>query len=90
MIDAGIWAALSDDCSDHLADRWDQGLVRCPEIPEFPLLASSGFQTSVVHWMLAAEVASSLDTGQEPDGAMAASFVSEVMRRGEAVWREAV
>ena len=35
--------------------------------------------------MLAAEVASSLDTGQEPDGATAASFVSEVMRRVEAL-----
>ena len=62
--------------------------MHCPEIPEFPLLASSGFQTSVVHWMLAAEVASSLDTGQEPDGATAAGFVSEVMRRVEAFWRE--
>ena len=74
---------MPEDVASQVVDSyapWDQGLVRVPERPDFPVLPSSSSQTAAIHWMLSAEAAHALATGTEPDG-RAAQRWAEVLRQ---------
>lgn len=57
----GPWKAelIPEEVADVLIESflpWDQGLVVVPSWPWFPVLASSGTGSSMIHWMITAEV----------------------------------
>ena len=74
---------LEDVCSVVLATHipWDQGIVQVPEVPEMPLFPSSSNITCSIHWMLTAEVAAALATGDRPDGSAGRAYLDVLFER---------
>ena len=60
---------------------WEQGLVHLPEAPEMAVLPGSSNGTCAIHWMITAEVAQALATGETPDGSRAREYVGILLER---------
>lgn len=81
----GPWKAevMPEDVADILIESylpWEQGLVHVPSWPWFPVLASSGNGSSMIHWMLTAEVCQHLGSVASPIPA-AASYASTLLQQ---------
>jgi len=77
---------MPEDVATRVIDShipWEQGLVHAPEIPEFALCPGSANATNSIHWMITAEVANVLATGQPADGAKAREYVDILLSRIE-------
>ncbi|NKB68148.1 MAG: hypothetical protein GKR89_13885 [Candidatus Latescibacteria bacterium] len=66
---------------------WNQGIVRVPQVPEMPLFPSSSNITCAIHWMLTAEVARSLATGEKADGTAGREYLDILLARLDDVHR---
>ena len=62
---------------------WEQGLVHAPEVPEMAICPGSAIGTCSIHWMLTAEVAHTLATGQTPDGSIGSQYLDLMLQRLE-------
>lgn len=67
---------------------WDQGIVQVPEVPEMPLFPVSSNITCGIHWMLTAEVARALASGDQPSGATGREYLDVLFERLDAVHQE--
>lgn len=67
---------------------WDQGIVRIPQVPEMPVFPVSSNLTCAIHWMLTAELASALATGDTPTGAVGRAYLKVLFDRAAAIRRE--
>jgi hypothetical protein len=67
---------------------WSQGLVDVPAWPFFPVLPCSGNGSSLIHWMITAEVAGILaDTDSRPaPGELAVRYVETLLSHLEESW----
>jgi uncharacterized phosphosugar-binding protein len=82
---------LAEDVSSVVFDThmpWDQGVVRIPQVPEMPVFPVSSNLTCSIHWMLTAEVARALASGDEPDGTAGREYLDILFERLDAVHRE--
>jgi hypothetical protein len=82
----GPWEAevMPEDVADFLIESylpWEQGLVHVPSWPWFPVLASSGNGSSMIHWMITAEVCRHLGSVACPHPA--ASYASTLLKELE-------
>jgi|SaaInl7_200m_RNA_FD_contig_61_350741_length_1587_multi_11_in_0_out_0_1 hypothetical protein len=65
----------------HSHVPFDQGLVYCPEIPEFTLCPSSGVGQGSLFWMLAAEIATNVADKKAKPGEQAAKYLRTLTER---------
>ncbi len=75
---------LPEDVASRVIDShipWHQGLVRAPAIPEMEICPGSANGSCAIHWMITAEVAHSLATGQSPTGAIGRRYVDILLER---------
>jgi hypothetical protein len=82
---------LLEDVSSVVLDTyipWDQGIVRVPQVPEMPVFPVSSNLTCSIHWMLTAEVARALATGDQPTGAAGREYLDVLFKRLDAVHQE--
>lgn len=80
-----------EDVSSVVLDThipWDQGIVRVPQVPEMPLFPVSSNITCGIHWMLTAEVARALASGEQPDGTAGREYLDLLFDRLDALHRE--
>lgn len=82
---------LLEDVSSVVLDThipWHQGIVRVPQVPEMPVFPVSSNLTCAIHWMLTAEVAWALATGESPHGALGRAYLDILFDRLEAIHQE--
>ena len=82
---------LLEDVSSVVLDThipWDQGIVRVPQVPEMPVFPVSSNLTCSIHWMLTAEVARALASGDQPNGDTGREYLDILFERLDAVHRE--
>jgi uncharacterized phosphosugar-binding protein len=82
---------LLEDVSSVVLDTyipWDQGIVRVPQVPEMPIFPVSSNLTCSIHWMLTAEVARALASGDQPTGAAGREYLDVLFERLDAVHQE--
>ena len=75
---------VPEDVASRVIDShipWHQGLVRAPEIPEMEICPGSANGSCAIHWMITAEVAHSLATGQPPTGTIGLQYVDILLER---------
>lgn len=75
---------VPEDVASRVIDShipWHQGLVRAPEIPEMEICPGSANGSCAIHWMITAEVAHSLATGQPPTGIIGREYVDLLLER---------
>jgi len=65
----------------HSHVPYDQGLVYCPEIPEFTLCPSSGVGQGSLFWMLAAEIATRVADKKAKPGEQASMYLRLLTER---------
>jgi len=65
----------------HSHVPYDQGLVHCPEIPEFTLCPSSGVGQGSLFWMLAAEIATVVADKKSQPGEQASRYLRLLTER---------
>jgi hypothetical protein len=78
---------MPEDVATRVIDShipWEQGLVHVPEIPEFPVCPGSANGTNTIHWMITAEVAHALATGEKADGSRGQMYVDTLLSQLEA------
>jgi uncharacterized phosphosugar-binding protein len=79
---------LPEDVSSVVVETyipWDQGIVRVPQVPELPLFPVSSNITCAIHWMLTAEVARDLASGDTPNGASGREYLDVLLERLDAI-----
>lgn len=82
---------MPEDVATRVIDShipWQQGLVHVPEIPEFELCPGSANGTNTIHWMITAEVAYALATGEKPNGDRGRAYVDLLLSRLETIHAE--
>jgi len=75
---------MPEDVASRVVDShisWEQGLVHLPEVPEMAVLPGSSNGTCAIHWMITAEVAQALATGETPDGSRGREYVGILLER---------
>ena len=63
---------------------WNQGIVQVPQVPEMPVFPVSSTLTCSIHWMLTAEVARALASGDQPDGTAGREYLDILFERLDA------
>ena len=60
---------------------WKQGLLHIPQIPEMPVFPGSANGSCTIHWMITAEVAHAIATGDMPNGARGREYADILIER---------
>ena len=82
---------LLEDVSSMVLDTyipWHQGVVQIPQVPEMHAFPVSSNITCAVHWMLTAEVATALATGDQPNGTVGRQYLDILFERLDQVHQD--